>query len=64
MCDTVASLDARHSRSASGVDVVEQRYQAVLQVLDGIPATHRLPDGGTTRIVSRDNSLLPAYPAA
>jgi hypothetical protein len=32
MCDIVASLDARHSRNTSGVKVVEQSQQAVLEV--------------------------------
>ena len=35
MCDTVASLDVRHSRNATELEAVEQRYRVVLEVLAG-----------------------------
>ena len=37
--DTLAPLDARHSRSASELKVVDQRYRDALEVLDGISVT-------------------------
>jgi transposase-like protein len=49
MCDTVASLDARHSAMLRELNVVEQRYQAVLEVLDDIPVTEVAERFGVTR---------------
>jgi DNA-binding transcriptional ArsR family regulator len=49
ICDTVASLDARHSVMLRELNVVEQRYRAVLEVLDGIPVTEVAERFGVAR---------------
>ena len=49
ICDTVASLDARHPIMLRELNVVEQRCQAVLEVLDGTPVTEVAQRFGVSR---------------
>jgi len=47
--DTADSLHAQHSRNASELKVVEQRYWAVFEVLDGILVTEVAERFGVAR---------------